>query len=77
VMHTRLRKKWLGLLWLLLAVVLLPALWFGLDFIYVSSDNVTDYAVPSDVIIVLGCPSYENNVISVLFTQTKSNTPGF
>jgi uncharacterized SAM-binding protein YcdF (DUF218 family) len=38
------------------------ALWAGADLIYVSTDNETDYAAPADVILVLGCPSYEGNV---------------
>jgi len=56
------------LLWLPVAAALLLVLWFALDLIYVSTDNVTDYAAPSDVIVVLGCPTYENNVISTTFS---------
>ena len=62
-----------GLRWWLAACLLLigalvPYIWFGLDLAYVSTDNETDYAVLSDVIIVLGCPSYEGNVLSTTFS---------
>jgi uncharacterized SAM-binding protein YcdF (DUF218 family) len=49
-------------------VVLFALLWYAADLIYVSTGNVTDYAVPSDVIIVFGCPSYEGNVVSTTFS---------
>src|SRR6476469_6673550 len=62
------QRKWLRLLWLPVAVLLLLLLWFASDFIYVSTGNVTDYALPSDVIIIFGCPSYENNVVSTTFS---------
>jgi uncharacterized SAM-binding protein YcdF (DUF218 family) len=48
--------------------VLVPLLWYGLDLAYVASDNETDHATQSDVIIVLGCPSYEGNVLSTTFS---------
>jgi uncharacterized SAM-binding protein YcdF (DUF218 family) len=60
--------RWRILAWLLLIGAVVPYVWFGLDFAYVSTDNETDYAVPSDVIIVLGCPSYEGNVLSTTFS---------
>lgn len=53
---------------LLVVVLLLLIVWPAADLAYVSTDNETDYAVPSDVIIVLGCPSYERNVISTTFS---------
>jgi uncharacterized SAM-binding protein YcdF (DUF218 family) len=59
---------WWVVAWLLLLGAVVPYVWFGLDYRYVSTDNETDYAVPSDVIIVLGCPSYEGNVISTTFS---------
>jgi uncharacterized SAM-binding protein YcdF (DUF218 family) len=34
----------------------------------VSTGNERDEAVPSDVIIVFGCPSYEGNVLSTTFS---------
>ncbi|HKP54318.1 MAG TPA: YdcF family protein [Chloroflexia bacterium] len=36
-------------------VLLLLVMWVGLDFAYVSIGAETDYAIPADVIIVLGC----------------------
>jgi uncharacterized SAM-binding protein YcdF (DUF218 family) len=36
-------------------ILLLLALWVGLDFAYVSIGAETDHAIPADVIIVLGC----------------------
>ncbi len=56
------------LAWLLMLVGLALVLWSSLVLVYVATDNVTDYAVPSDVIIVLGCPSYERNVVSTTFS---------
>jgi uncharacterized SAM-binding protein YcdF (DUF218 family) len=50
------------------AVGLVVLVWSSLVLFYVATDNVTDYAVPSDVIIVLGCPSYERNVLSTTFS---------
>lgn len=52
----------------MLAGALVPYVWFASDLLYVSSDNETDYAVSSDVIIVLGCPSYEGNLVSTTFS---------
>jgi uncharacterized SAM-binding protein YcdF (DUF218 family) len=46
----------------------LPVLWFALDLAYVATDNETDYAAPADAIIVLGCPSYESNIVSATFS---------
>ena len=57
-----------GLAWLLIASALLLLLWSAGDLVYVATDNETDYAAPADVIIVLGCPSYEGNVISTTFS---------
>ncbi|HKP54449.1 MAG TPA: YdcF family protein [Chloroflexia bacterium] len=56
------------LVWSIVSLPLLWLLWFGLDLIYVATDNETDYSVPADVIIVLGCPSYEGNIISTTFS---------
>lgn len=56
------------LAWLLVAVGVFLIFWSGMVLAYVATDNVTDYAVPSDVIIVLGCPSYERNVLSTTFS---------
>jgi uncharacterized SAM-binding protein YcdF (DUF218 family) len=42
--------------------------WLAANFAYVATYNETDYAVPSDVIIVFGCPTYEGNVISTTFS---------
>jgi len=66
--RTQRKRKWLRLLWLPIAVLLFSLLWFASDFTYVSTGNVTDYAVSSDVIIIFGCPSYENNVVSSTFS---------
>ena len=52
----------------LAALALFHLLWFWLAYSYVSTGNEHDQAVPSDVIIVLGCPSYERNVISKTFS---------
>jgi uncharacterized SAM-binding protein YcdF (DUF218 family) len=57
-----------GVALLLVVGMLLPLVWYGLNLLYVSTDNEADYAVKSDVIIVLGCPSYEGNVISTTFS---------
>lgn len=62
------RFIWWIVAWLLFLTSLVPYIWFGLDLAYVSTDNEIDYAVPSDVIIVLGCPSYEGNIISDTFS---------
>ncbi len=69
----RIRSRQLRqLLMLLLAggvlLVSSPLLWYAMDLRYVSTDNETDYAVPADVIVVLGCPSYEGNVVSTTFS---------
>ncbi|MDQ3705601.1 MAG: YdcF family protein [Chloroflexota bacterium] len=65
-------SKWLWLVrrlvGLLAAVGLVVLVWSSLVLLYVCTDNVTDYAVPSDVIIILGCPSYERNVLSTTFS---------
>ncbi len=62
-------KRIFRLLALLLAAgPFLLLLWFVIDLVYVATDNETDYATSSDVIIVLGCPSYEGNVISTTFS---------
>jgi uncharacterized SAM-binding protein YcdF (DUF218 family) len=61
-------SKWLRLLWLPVGVTLFVLLWYAADLLYVSTGNVTDYAVQSDVIIVFGCPSYEGNVVSTTFS---------
>lgn len=45
------------------------ALWAVLALVYVATDNESDYAVASDVIIVFGCPSYEGNVISTTLSS--------
>lgn len=66
--RTQGKRKWLRLLWLPVAVALFLLLWFVADFLYVSTGNVTDRAVPSDVIIIFGCPSYENNIVSTTFS---------
>lgn len=65
------RNRWKVLrrtILLLLAGPMLVLIWFLLDLAYVSTFNETDRAVPSDVIIVLGCPSYEGNVVSTTFS---------
>ncbi|MDQ3929501.1 MAG: YdcF family protein [Chloroflexota bacterium] len=56
------------LAWLLVSAGASLLLWSVLALLYVATDNVSDYAVPSDVIIVLGCPSYERNVVSATFS---------
>src|SRR4051794_32393323 len=56
------------LLWLALAGALLLFLWFSADLLYVSTGNATDNATKSDVIIVLGCPTFEGNVVSTTFS---------
>jgi uncharacterized SAM-binding protein YcdF (DUF218 family) len=58
--------RWLA--WLLFAVGLLLLVWSSLALAYVATDNEHDYAAPADVIIVLGCPSYERNVLSTTFS---------
>src|SRR5437868_3518175 len=67
-MRSRAETIWWRVAWILFAGALVMPIWFGADLLYVSTDNETDYAAPSDVIIVLGCPSYENNVISTTFS---------
>ncbi len=49
-------------------MALLLLLWPTLDYFYVSTDNEVDYAAPADVIILLGCPGFEGNVISTTFS---------
>lgn len=48
--------------------VLALALWAALDLAYVMTDNETDHVAPADVILVLGCPSYEGNVPGPAFS---------
>ena len=60
--------RWWLVTWLLFITALVPYAWFGSNLLYVSTDNETDHAVPSDVIIVFGCPSYEGNIISDTFS---------
>lgn len=55
-------------IWILTVIAVALLAWPVADLIYVSTGNVTDSAVASDVIIVLGCPSYENNVVSTTFS---------
>jgi uncharacterized SAM-binding protein YcdF (DUF218 family) len=68
------RSKWSAIVWwrvawaLFIGSLVIPG-WFAADFAYVATYNETDQAVPSDVIIVLGCPSYEGNVISTTFSS--------
>jgi uncharacterized SAM-binding protein YcdF (DUF218 family) len=57
-----------AVVWVVLTCSLFVLLWFAYDFAYVSTGNVTDEAVPSDVIIVFGCPAYEGNVISTTYS---------
>jgi uncharacterized SAM-binding protein YcdF (DUF218 family) len=58
----------MGRVWLL-ALAALLLLWFVLDLIYVTSDNVTDYASHADVILVLGCPAYQGNAVGPTFSN--------
>jgi uncharacterized SAM-binding protein YcdF (DUF218 family) len=67
-MGKRLERALRWVTWLLVGLSVLIVLWYALDFVYIATDNVTDRAVSSDVIIVLGCPSYEGNVISTTFS---------
>ncbi len=63
------RSTWSNITWwrvawaLFIGSLVIPA-WFAADFAYVATYNEADQAVPSNVIIVFGCPSYEGNVIS-------------
>jgi uncharacterized SAM-binding protein YcdF (DUF218 family) len=57
-----------AVVWVLACGVATLALWFAFDLVYVSTGNETDHASPADVIIVLGCPSYEGNVVSDTFS---------
>jgi uncharacterized SAM-binding protein YcdF (DUF218 family) len=50
------------------AAIILLLLWAALDLAYVATDNEIDRAAPADVIIVLGCPSFEGNVVSDTFS---------
>jgi uncharacterized SAM-binding protein YcdF (DUF218 family) len=52
----------------LAGVGLVYLVWYWLAYLYVSTGNERDEAVPSDVIIVFGCPSYEGNVLSTTFS---------
>lgn len=69
--------KWSAIVWwrvawaLFIGSLVVPG-WFAANFAYVATYNETDQAVPSDVIIVLGCPSYEGDVLRVLYTQFVS-----
>jgi uncharacterized SAM-binding protein YcdF (DUF218 family) len=54
--------------WVLACAVATVALWYAFDLAYVSTGNESDHASPADVIIVLGCPSYERNVVSDTFS---------
>ena len=60
------RWRWVGkgLVAVITGVGVVLLVWSSLALLYVATDNVTDYAVPSDVIIVLGCPSYERNILA-------------
>jgi uncharacterized SAM-binding protein YcdF (DUF218 family) len=64
----RLRRLALFVVIGVVGVAVFYLLWYGLAYLYVSTGNETDEALPSDVIIVLGCPSYEGNVISKTFS---------
>lgn len=57
-----------GMAWFLAILGIVLLVWASLDVVYVATDNVTDYATPADAIIVLGCPTYERNVISTTFS---------
>lgn len=59
---------WWRVAWALFIGSLIVPGWFAADFAYVATYNETDWAVPSDVIIVLGCPSYEGNKINTAFS---------
>ena len=61
-------RVWRGIAWVLAVFGLLFLLWTLAVYLYVATGNETDYAVASDAIIVLGCPSYEGNVISTTFS---------
>ena len=67
--RVRVGRRWKRLGLFLLAGVLLVLLWPVLTFVYVATDNETDHAVASDVIIVLGCPTYEGNVVSTTYSS--------
>jgi uncharacterized SAM-binding protein YcdF (DUF218 family) len=54
--------------WVLACAVVTLALWYAFDLVYVSTGNETDHASPADVIIVLGCPSYEGNIAGDTFS---------
>jgi hypothetical protein len=59
VIKRAIKARWWLVVCLLPAVALVPFVWVGLDLAYVSTDNETDYAVPSDVIIISGYPCGE------------------
>ena len=63
-MKRAINARWWLVACLLFVGALVPYIWFGFNLHYVSTDNETDYSVPSQVIIVLGCPSYEGNIPS-------------
>src|SRR5215210_4424237 len=65
-MSWRRGTRWLVRISILLALLL--GLWMGGDLAYVLIDAETDHAAPADVIIILGCPSYENNVPAATFS---------
>src|SRR5690348_4363240 len=56
------------LLLLALSPLALLALWATGDLAYVSIGVEADFAAPADVIIVFGCPSYENNILAASFS---------
>jgi hypothetical protein len=61
-------------LWVLGGGVAIVVAWYALDLVYVSTGNETDHASPADVIIVLGCPSYEGNIVSMLCSRANANS---
>ena len=64
--HAHTLARWLQ--WGISGVGLLWSLWLGMDVAYVLGQAEADYTAPADVIIVLGCPSYEGNVYSTTFS---------
>jgi uncharacterized SAM-binding protein YcdF (DUF218 family) len=54
--------------WVLACGVATLALWYAFDLVYVTTGNETDHAASADAIIVLGCPSYERNIVSDTFS---------
>ncbi|MEO5953112.1 MAG: YdcF family protein [Chloroflexia bacterium] len=49
-----------NLRWLII-LLLIPAVWFGMDAAYIAIGSETDHAVAADVIVVLGCNPYGEN----------------